>query len=381
VDGHTQHLVFAPAKAPGSAALGHLMTTASVSGRANGTLPAVSASSFSDASRRVGQVHSCSYGVAGYHIRLRFAGPALVPKLTLALDHLPPPTLPTPDLTVHIWDSVSTGSVPPPLPADVGGTGALNRRLLYEEPPVRAVFKPGRQTLSVLDDSRGEAWFWCVDAADVPYWERGTPLLLILHWWLSAHGRQLVHAGAVGTERGGVLVVGRGGSGKSTTAMASLLAGLDYASDDFVLVGTDPVPMVHSLYNSGRLEPHHIRRFPELVPMITNADELDTEKALIFVRQFAPERASSGFPLQAILLPTVTGRSPTQVVKASAGATLAALAPSTIFQLPGAGAPALGAMAALARRVPGYVLQLGTELSGIAPVIKRLLQELQGTRL
>jgi hypothetical protein len=348
-----------------------------ISANAAGALPPVCASSFSDACRRAGGIRTCSYTIAGYHIRLCFAGPALVPKLTLALDHLAPPTSPTPDLTIHIWDSMSTGSTPPPLPTDVPGSGALNRRLLYEAPPVRAVFKPGRQTLSVLDDACGQAWFWCVDAAEVPYWERGTPLLLILHWWLSAHNRQLVHAGAVGTEQGGVLVVGRGGSGKSTTALTSLLAGLDYASDDFVLVSANPAPMVHSLYNSGRLEPHHIRRFPELLPMITNADELDTEKALIFVKQFAPSRASRGFPLHAILLPTVTGRADTRIVKASAGATLAALAPSTIFQLPGAGAPALSAMAGLARRVPGYVLELGTDLSGIAPVIRILLQELQ----
>ena len=41
----------------------------------------------------------------------------------------------------------------------------------------------------------------------------------LFHWIMEDRGRALVHAAAVGRSDGGLLIVGRGGSGKSTTAL------------------------------------------------------------------------------------------------------------------------------------------------------------------
>ena len=60
-------------------------------------------------------------------------------------------------------------------------------------------------------------------------------------------GYQLVHAAAVGSEAGAVLISGKGGLGKSTTALSCLGKGLTYVGDSHVVVQLDPFPRVHSL--------------------------------------------------------------------------------------------------------------------------------------
>jgi hypothetical protein len=60
-------------------------------------------------------------------------------------------------------------------------------------------------------------------------------------------------------------------------------------------------------------------------------------------------------------------------------ATLAALAPSTIFQLPRAGGEAFKFLATFARGLPCFSLEAGTDLSTIPPVIERLLDEISSS--
>jgi hypothetical protein len=85
-----------------------------------------------------------------------------------------------------------------------------------------------------------------------------------------------------------------------------------------------------------------------------------------------------GFPLRAIVMPTITGKTHTRVQPASRAAALAALAPSTVFQLHTAGAEALEYMARLVRDVPAYVLELGANVSDIPHVLLELLENLKG---
>ena len=60
----------------------------------------------------------------------------------------------------------------------------------------------------------------------------------------------------------------------------------------------------------------------------------------------------------------------------SAAVALAALAPSTIFQLPGEPGAELSAMAELVRTVPVFVLQLGTDFAQIPERIDELMRSL-----
>jgi hypothetical protein len=70
----------------------------------------------------------------------------------------------------------------------------------------------------------------------------------------------LLHAAAVGDADGVVLLVGDGGSGKSTTAVLCSLAGLGFLADDFCLLEPGPLPRVHSIYRSAKLRRDSARR-------------------------------------------------------------------------------------------------------------------------
>jgi hypothetical protein len=310
--------------------------------------------------------------VAGRPVRFVFAGSALVDVLTRALRHLPACPDATPALTVVAWDTASTGAPPPALPRDDQPDGPTWRRVLLDDAPLHAVYKPGHGSLSVVDRDRALAWYWCADADTVPVWEQGTPFLHVFHHWLSSQDMQLVHAGAAGEDDGGFLFVGKSGSGKSTSTLACVEAGMRYAGDDYVAVSSSPAPTVHALYSSGKLDGGHVDRFPELAARVVNADGPADEKRVFFMAEHAPERSAISFPLAAVLLPRVTGRPDTRALPASAATALAALAPSTIFQMPGAAATELGAIAALLRQVPAHVLEAGTDLPALAATVRGL---------
>jgi hypothetical protein len=311
--------------------------------------------------------------VAGLPIDLRFAGPAMHERIGGAFGHLRSDADADGALRIDIWDSVSTNVDGPSVlgaPIEGQGTGPI---YYYDEGGVRALSRWG--TLSVLDAAAAHAWFWTADPGKLLSWDWASPLRAILHWWLGRHGILQVHGGAVGHEDGGVLIVGRGGSGKSTTTLTCLSSGLRYAGDDFVGIEVSPEPWVHSLYSSGKLEPHHAQRFPDLLSAVANPVRREEEKVIVFAAEAAPGVPIAGFPLRAVMVPKVVAAEPaTRVVPASAPAALAALAPSTIFQLHPPQENALGRMAELVRRVPCFTLELGSELSQIPVAISEFLE-------
>lgn len=315
--------------------------------------------------------------IGGHVLELRFASPGLVPCVMPAVAHLTTGPDDEPELVVDIWDSASSGATPPPTPEAEPGS-PLGAFYFFGDGPVRGVFQPGMHALSVVDLEVDHAWYFVKDPAALPYWERAAPLRQILHWWMASRGHQQVHSGAVGLPDGGVLLVGKGGSGKSTTALVSLNSELRYAGDDYAMVSVSPQPVVHSLYSSGKVHADNLSRLPHLVPALSNAALLDSEKGVVFVQDHFPDRLIEGFPLRAIVLPTITGRADTRTVPVSRAAALAALAPSTVFQLHTSGAEALSYMARLVREVPAYVLELGADVSDIPPVLLALLDDLRG---
>jgi hypothetical protein len=333
---------------------------------------AATSKAFDQAEESVGLRVTRDYRIGGFLIRLHFAGCALVPAVTRALAHLAVP-IPTsePNLTINVWDSVSTRSVMPPPPWSSSDYLARGEIRGYNVGGMRVAFDICAGLLESLDSERRLGFYWIRDARQLPEYESGAPILTLFHWWLRAQGLQLVHAAAIGTRSGGVLLAGAGGSGKSTTALACLDAGMAYASDDYCLLETMPEPYAHSLYNTGKLDPDSLARLPQFGSFIENPNWKHGNKALLFLNEHFPGQVVPGFPLRAVLLPKVTGRDRTSLRLASPAVALRALAPSTIFQL-GADGSALQTMAELIRRVPCYQLDLGTHMAQIPPLIKQL---------
>lgn len=329
---------------------------------------------FERAEHAAGETIVRHYTIGGYTVQFRFAGAALVPFLTPALAHLSAATQVTPHLTVYVWDSASTHTGMPPCPWELHEQNPRGEIAGYNTAEIRTAYRTGSETLSLLDLRGNIALYWTYDARALPYYECGAPFLALLHWWMESHSRQLVHAGAVGTAEGGVLLVGKGGSGKSSTALSCLEAGLSYAGDDYCLIAVDPEPYVHSLYNSGKVHAADVPRFSLLSSALSNAKRLDSEKGLYFLYSCFPQRIACGFPLRAILLPQVANSQDARLLRVSPATSLRALAPSTIFQLPGAGQQTFSMLSRLVQRLPSYIFAVGSDRARIPAAILRILE-------
>lgn len=329
---------------------------------------------YQQAERAAGGVVERHYRLSGFSLRLCFAAPALVSRLAPALEHLAvSPNGRPPDLTVHLWDSTSTATRMARRPWQADDLIARGDVRSFRDKTILTALTADVGALSILNLAENVGLFWIRNAADLPTYERGAPLRAILHWWMRQRSRHLVHAAAVGVQGKGALIVGRGGSGKSTTALTCLTHGWDYASDDYCLVSCIDSPRAESLYNTAKLNADHLRNLPQLLPAISNREELGSEKALLYLHQYHPARLTAGFDLKAILLPRVTGKPATAVQAATPAAGLRALAPSSLFQLPGSGQDEFFALSRLVQAVPCYHLELGTRLDQTPPVIEEVL--------
>lgn len=333
---------------------------------------------FALAADHAGAVVERTYRIGGRPLRLRYAGAALVERLSPSIEHLRVDDDGRDAHLVEIWDATSTATEPPPVPAGAEhlppagiATSANGSR--------RAIYQAGVRTLSVVDAPLERSWYWAADVDLLPEWECSTPLRHILHLWLAARGVQFVHAGAVGRPEGGLIIVGRSGSGKSTTTLSTLGSSLLYAGDDYVGVSLDAGddPYVHSLYGCGKLETGHLARFPHLEfiarPERKGSLPARRDKTIFYVRDTYPAQVTVGFPLRGIVVPRVAATETTALTPIPLTAALRALVPSTMFEIHGAGQQALSTLTAVAQRVPTMELRLGTDIEAIPALLSQAL--------
>lgn len=73
--------------------------------------------------------------------------------------------------------------------------------------------------------------------------------------WGRTEGMLLLHSAVIGSDGKGMLIAGRGGAGKSTLSISCLLEGLDFVSDDYVLVTENGPLRAFSIFSSVCLNP------------------------------------------------------------------------------------------------------------------------------
>lgn len=328
---------------------------------------------FQQALDHADRIYKRQYRIGGSTLQLIFAGDTLLSRVTPALAHLATTATAMPDLVVGLWGGLSGGTVIPPhwTQDDYVARGEIRG---CQNERVQLAYQPASGVLSLFDASRKLALHWVREPACYPYYEQSSPLRSLLHWWFSRQDKQLVHAAAVGTAAGSVLLAGKGGSGKSTTAVRALAAGLFYLGDDYVLCGSEQgIPTVYSLYSSAKVDGDTLRRLSPLPVQAVNPQQLETEKALLLLQPHYPRQLLAAAPIRAILLPAVTGGQQTVLLPAKPMAALTALAPTTLFQLPAAGPQTLRYLSRLVQQLPCYHLHLGADSSQVVAVIADLL--------
>lgn len=311
--------------------------------------------------------------VAGTIVRLQFAGEAIERLLLPALAHLLVADAGQPDAVFHVWDSESSGIdiLPPPCPRDCftdrGDLWGFHSRR------IRSAFHWIESSVNVMDVDAGVGVFWVRSANDLPFWTKASPLRTLFHWWMERNGGQLIHAAAVGTANGAVLVTGKGGVGKSTTALSCVAAGLQYVADDYLVVTLDPTPLAHSLYHTAKLNVDQSERFPEFKPLLSGPPPAAGEKSVLSLYPGRSEQIVRALPLRAILTPRFGSAAETSFAPISANALRGAAAFTTMSQLPHAGRQTMDFIHRMVDRLPGLEMILGQDVDRVATAIIDLL--------
>jgi len=348
------------------------------------------ASAFAAAADRHG-VADLWLRIARRTLRLRFTGDRLHAVIAPVFAHLQTPPEQTADLTILLLDTASTGVALPPLPSVAGERDRAGKLRGLCDQRFVAEYDPETLQFWMFDRQAAIAVVWVNEVDLMPIWDHIHPLRRLLHGWARGFGADLVHAGAVGTDGAGVLVVGPGGTGKSTTVLAAMAAGLSAAGDDYVLVeaglsgesgvglGDAAAPTAHAVYGTMRLHQAHLDRFPTLM---TQHDHVFDEpwsgraKVTSYISRHRPDRLTAELRLVGIVIPHVVEDESAEVTRETPARALLALAPSSLLQVDPTDASMFARLAGLCRLLPCWRLPLGPEPARAAGRLARLIREL-----
>ena len=256
------------------------------------------------------------------------------------------------------WSLLSTGS-------HRGRDGSL--AVIRRGPSSVEQYQPGPDPLLLLDASPA-----ALASGDL----RAQPAHHALAAWLSSRTLQMVHAGAVARNGRGVLFIGVGGRGKTTTALACARAGCQFLGDDLCVVeagdpGRSVPPLVHGVYSTAKLNADSLRRldagdWPILGVTPSGKAAVALPDAITFSRSAQ---------LVAIVAVKAGDDGPLLPRRVSPRAAIQLLSSTALPIASGSGSPRdwLSTASALIREVPAYELGLGWDLERVTSAIIGLL--------
>lgn len=310
--------------------------------------------------------------LVGQSARLRIAGRKLGEIMAAPFAHARRLDSAPPELEIELWDVAETG-IPGPVQSI---SGLLEREWQMGEETLAAsaplVAHQLHESIVWLDRDARRIVGWIPSANSLSLHQRGKPLQTILSIWAHDRGAQAVHAGCIARDGAGIVLPGKGGAGKSTTALACALAGFSFLSDDLVVF--DASFGAHSLYCSAWLDAGHARNFPALAVHATPTGSAIETKSLLMMSDTPGVRVAAAAHLTALALPRIVHRPAEPPWRATRAEALLVLAPSTVLQLhPRSGRREIERLAELTARAPAFWLELGTDLHSIPKHVEEIL--------
>ncbi len=327
------------------------------------------------------RVRSFDLRIAGHRLRIRVVGDAWADIVAAAMGHLQSSTVENvqPEITVDVWDVKATG-VP----------FAHRPALDASAPPI--LMKTSKDGLFVGEDRHhGVTWLdrpgnrivgfaECASLLNLD--ERARPFHKMLSAWLEDRGVQFIHSGLIHHRDRGILFVGNGGAGKSTSSISCLRAGMGYLGDDFIGLGMEGGRFIgHGLYASCLLNVHHIERFPDLQPLGHPPNYPYEEKCVLYLTEAFRDNLETRSSIDAIALPRVVDSELTTFRAATRAETLKAIAPTSVMLLPRPNRAAFQRLVDLVQCTPGYWLELGRRVDLIPDAVQNLADHLDSDRV
>lgn len=308
------------------------------------------------------------FQIAGRKVCLKFSNEQLAAIFCRAFRHLEIEPTNSPELTIWTFDVNASGLGP----LDISLPQAISGKFYWSK-PTHLLFDCTNNRIDAYDPVRriGLLCIPTIDDLDATYFS--APYLSIFHWWSHDNNVQLVHAGAVGTEDGCALLVGKAGSGKSTTVLGCIGSTLHYLGDDYCVIEYHQTPTVYTLYSHAKANAQSLRILPHLVSLFDPTEIEPKGKFIAYLNEQVPQFLLQSAPLKAIIVPQIGTPDTPTATQISSSQGLQALAPSTILQLPGNSSYALKGMTQLARNTPCWNLHVGPQPQDASEIIEEII--------
>lgn len=316
--------------------------------------------------------------LGGNRLALTVVGEQLAARLFPALAHRRIAADAPADLQINIWDSAITG-IPWP---DMGPQGLVEEneiglRPFFSDEQHAACADRWLGFAALYERSSRTAWAAYADATLIPEFENTSPLRSLFQLLLADRGWHLLHAAMVGRDGRALLLTGPGGSGKSTTACAALLAGWQYGADDLVLFSESGV-QVESLYQTVKLRDGGRARLPaEALAGLHRYDESGEAKAYLFVDQHWPSQLLRSARLAAVLVPEIVDAKESTLEPLDWRQALSVALPWTRKSVRTFGRQSQLVLLGQLRRWPLYRLRLGRDPAGVLRALEQALDRHQ----
>lgn len=204
-------------------------------------------------------------------------------------------------------------------------------------------------------------------------WDAG---LLLIEWTLQSAGLSLTHAGTVGLDSRGLLLVGQSGSGKSGTTLAGLAEGLQTVGDDFIALGFGEQPVARAVFPLARQDPAGLDRIKGLRQRVDRHRVNHLGKFEFDLRPTFPGAFVDELLLDAIVLPVISDAATPSITPIPPAEAMVELLRSNPFRYIGSPGSRMARFAALARTRPCFRLTLSTDAGENGRALRRLLDVL-----
>lgn len=277
------------------------------------------------------------------------------------------------NIEVYAIDAGLGGWEPPALWREDAGFASRDFDRILDAGNLRGFYHHDAPSWQFYDRATATGVVTLPGAMDIPPWESGSPFRLFLHWAYAAANMRLTHAATLGVGGYGALIAGASGSGKSSTALAGLLNGLDSVGDDYVLVEQGARVVAHSVFTVFKQDREGLRR-AGIAQSDIDAAELNWHGKIEFeAAKLSPKGLADRMEIGALLIPEVARLRRTAIEPATARQAVLSLAPSGVFQLPGDTTEGFGFLAGLVRQLPAFRVRLSEDPAEIADAIGSFL--------
>ena len=315
--------------------------------------------------------------LAGQVFSVRLAGSALAAAVGPSLAHLAGKSAcgnPDSGAGVALWDCAATAITPPDVPGGADWTAAGESWRVTSHGQGRYLCEARPASLLWLDRREGQLVGCFADAGNLGCADRARPLQRVMSELCRSLGIQEIHAGLVGRHGRGVLLVGAGGRGKTTSSLDALHDGLQFLGDDSVAIGEGEANRLcgYSLYASARVRTEQLSRWPAFHGH-WKFPAPPEEKALLLPNTFIPRHLAASVQIAAIAIPVVAGRGVRADRVSGLAAFHALVDESRDNRRFGMTAAEFRRVSRLTREIPCFQLEVGHDPAEVAAAIGSLI--------